>query len=597
MDTRSRITPPLEPVLPGKPLPSATDNVFRTLDRAKEASIARMTGGVSPAAMTLAFSDWLIHLASAPGKRMELAALLVQHAARIRDYVSQMATGNYAQPLAEPAAGDHRFQADVWQTEPFRLWQQSFLLAEQWWNAATRDVPGMAPHHERVVSFTARQLLDVAAPTNSLFTNPEVLQRTASTYGANLAQGARNAIDDIQRQANGQPAVGTENFKVGADVAVTPGKVVFRNHLIELIQYSPTTDTVAAEPLLIVPAWIMKYYILDLSPHNSLIRYMVEQGHTVFCISWRNVGADDRNLSLDDYRRLGVMAALDAISEVVPDQKIHAAGYCLGGTLLAIAAAAMAGVGDERLASVTLLAARTDFTEPGELQLFVDDSEVYFLESMMWSQGFLAGNQMSASFQLLHSNDLIWSQVIHDYLLGERTPMIDLMAWDADSTRMPYRMHSEYLRELFLNNDLASGRYGVDGRRVLVQNIRAPIFAVSMERDHIAPWQSVYKIHYLSDTDITCVLTSGGHNAGIVSEPGHAHRQYRIKHTAATDLRIDPEAWAAAATPQDGSWWPAWSAWLDARADQKRATPPHMGMPGTALATLADAPGTYVFQH
>jgi polyhydroxyalkanoate synthase len=244
-----------------------------------------------------------------------------------------------------------------------------------------------------------------------------------------------------------------------------------------------------------------------------------------------------------------------------------------------------------------LLAAQTDFTEPGELQLFVDDSEVYFMESMMWSQGFLTGNQMSASFQLLHSNDLIWSHVIHDYLLGERTPMIDLMAWDADSTRMPYRMHSEYLRELFLNNDLAASRYGVDGRRILVQNIRAPIFVVSMDRDHIAPWQSVYKIHYLSDTDITCVLTSGGHNASIVSEPGHAHRQYRIKHTAAADLRIDPEAWAAAATPQDGSWWPAWSAWLDARADQKRAAPPHMGMPGTALATLADAPGTTVFQH
>ena len=204
---------------------------------------------------------------------------------------------------------------------------------------------------------------------------------------------------------------------------------------------------------------------------------------------------------------------------------------------------------------------------------------------------------MSASFQLLHSNEPIWSHVVHDYLLRERTPLIELMAWDADSTRMPYRMHSEYLRELFLNNDLASGRYGVDGKRILVQNIRAPIFVVSMDRDHIAPWQSVYKIHYLSDTDITCVLTSGGHNAGIVSEPGHAHRQYRIKHTAAADLRIDPEAWAAAATPQDGSWWPAWSARLDARADQKRAAPPHMGMPGTALATLADAPGTTVFQH
>lgn len=597
MDTRSRTAPPVDPVIPGKPLALTTDNPFRALDRAKEALVARMTGGVSPAALTLAFSDWLIHLASAPGKRLELASLAFQNAGRIGEYISHTATGNYAVPLAEPSSGDRRFRADVWQAEPFRLWQQAFLLTEQWWNAATHDVPGTTAHHERVVSFTARQLLDMAAPTNSPFTNPEVVQRTAATFGANLVQGAWNAIEDAERQANGQPAVGIDQFKVGVDVAVTPGKVVFRNHLIELIQYSPTTETVVAEPILIVSAWIMKYYILDLSPHNSMIRYLVGQGHTVFCISWRNVTAEDRDLSLDDYRRLGVMAALDTISEIVPDRKIHATGYCLGGTLLSIAAAAMAGVGDERLASITLFAAQTDFTEPGELQLFVDDSEVYFLESMMWSQGFLAGNQMSASFQLLHSNDLIWSHVIHDYLLGERAPMIDLMAWDADCTRMPYRMHSEYLRELFLDNDLASGRYGVDGRRVSVHNIRAPMFVVSMERDHIAPWQSVYKIHDLCDTDVTYVLTSGGHNAGIVSEPGHAHREFRMKDTPADDLRIGPDAWAAAATPHDGSWWPAWSEWIKTHSDLALVPPPHLGMPGDDLSELADAPGTYVFQH
>ncbi len=373
---------------------TATD-AFRALDHAKEAMTARMTGGLSPAALGAAFSDWLIHLAAAPGKRLELASLGARNAQRIAEYMTRAALGWYAAPLAEPSAGDSRFLAEPWQTEPYRLWQQLFLLTEQWWSLATHDMPGTTHHHEDVVSFSARQLLDTVAPTNFPLTNPEVAQRAAATFGMSLLAGWRNALEDAGRQASGQPQAGLEQFKVGSNLAATPGKVVFRNHLIELIQYSPTTSKVLAEPVLIVPAWIMKYYILDLSPHNSLIRYLVEQGHTVFCISWRNVDAEDRDLSLEDYRQMGVMAALDAVSRIVPDNRIHATGYCLGGTLLSIAAAAMAGSGDDRLASVTLFAAQTDFTEPGELQLFIDDSEVYFLESMMWSQGYLSADQMS----------------------------------------------------------------------------------------------------------------------------------------------------------------------------------------------------------
>nr|WP_235429597.1 alpha/beta fold hydrolase [Paraburkholderia fungorum] len=554
-----------------------------------------MTAGLSPAALALAFSDWLIHLAAAPGKQLELASCSLSNMRRIVDYMAHTSLGQYAAPLTEPLPGDERFRADVWQTEPYRLWQEAFLLTEQWWNTATREVPGTTRHHEDVVSFGARQLLDVLAPTNFLLTNPEVFQRAASTFGMSLLQGAHNALEDARRQASGQPPTGLDQFKVGINLAVTPGKVVFRNHLIELIQYSPVTSKVLAEPVLIVPAWIMKYYILDLSPHNSLISYLVEQGHTVFCISWCNVNAEDRNVSIEDYRQLGVMAALDTVSKIVPDHKIHATGYCLGGTLLSIAAAAMAGTGDDRLASVTLFAAQTDFTEPGELQLFIDDSEVYFLESMMWSQGYLAANQMSGAFQLLQSNDLIWSRIVHDYLLGERAPMIDLMAWNADATRMPYRMHSEYLRRLFLDNDLACGRYQVNGRPVSIRNIRAPMFIVGTERDHIAPWHSVYKIHNLSDTDITFVLTSGGHNAGIVSEPGHAHRQFRIRRTAADDQRVSPDEWAASALPQEGSWWPAWSDWLKAHSSPKRVAPPAMTVEENDQA-LPDAPGTYVLQ-
>jgi len=596
MDTRSRTISTDHPVLAPQPAALSPTNPFRALDYRKEAAISRFTGGLSPASLSLAFADWFIHLASAPGKRAELASLWAENAGRINDYLQRGLAGDATRTLATPTPADHRFRADAWQTEPFRFWSQMFLLTEQWWSTATHDVPGATQHHEAVVGFGARQLLDMASPGNLPFSNPEVVQRTQATLGGNLLQGACNMLEDARRQANGEPAAGVDQFKVGVALAVTPGKVVFRNRLIELIQYSPTTEKVYAEPILIVPAWIMKYYILDLSPHNSLIRFLVGQGHTVFCVSWRNVDAHDRELSLEDYRLLGVMAALDTISEIVPDQKIHATGYCLGGTLLSIAAAAMAGAGDERLASVSLLAAQTDFTEPGELQLFIDDSEVYFIESMMWSKGYLDASQMSGAFQMLESNDLVWSHVIHDYMLGDRTPMFDLMAWDADSTRMPYRMHSEYLRRLFLGNDLAASRYLVDGRPISLRNIRVPMFVVGTERDHIAPWRSVYKIHYLSSTDITFVLTSGGHNAGIVSEPGHANRQFRIEYAAGADLRVGPDEWIAAVEPRDGSWWLAWTDWLASRGAGDLVAPPHMGPAAQELADLVDAPGTYVLQ-
>lgn len=435
----------------------------------------------------------------------------------------------------------------------------------------------------------------MVSPSNSPFTNPEVIERARATGGANFVEGWRQFLDDAWRQISNEPPAGTEKFRPGHEVAVTPGKVVFRNHLIELIQYAPSTPTVHAEPVLIVPAWIMKYYILDLSPENSLIRWLVAQGHTVFCISWRNVTAADRDLTLDDYRRLGVMAALDAIGKVVPDTKVHATGYCLGGTLLAIAAAAMAHGGDHRLASMTLLAAQTDFSEPGEIGLFIDHSQVDYLEDAMWHRGFLDASQMAGAFQLLRSQDLIWSRMLRRYLMGEAETMNDLMAWNADATRMPYRMHSQYLRSLFLDNDLAAGRYMVDGFPVAIQNIRAPIFAVGTERDHVAPWQSVYKIHYLSDADITFALTSGGHNAGIVSEVGRPRRRYRIAHKAASEQCLAADAWAERAALHEGSWWPAWQQWLAARSSPDMVAPPSMGAPG--LPPLDDAPGTYVHQR
>lgn len=389
-------------------------------------------------------------------------------------------------PCIQPLPGDYRFSAEGWRKPPFSFWAQAFLLNQQWWHNVTHGVPGVTPHHEDVISFATRQLLDVFSPSNLPFANPEVIERTIETGGANFIQGFRNWTEDAVRLMTGRPPVGAENFAVGKDVAVTPGKVVYRNHLIELIQYAPATETVFAEPILIVPAWIMKYYILDLSPQNSLIRYLAAQGHTVFCISWRNPTTADRDLTMDDYRR-AVMDALAAVNAIVPSRKVHAAGYCLGGTLLSIVAAAMARSGDERLGSMTLLAAQTDFSEPGELALFIDHSQMHLLESMMWNRGYLSADQMAGAFQLLRTNDLVWSRLVREYLMGERAPMIDLMAWNADSTRMPYRMHAEYLKRLYLENELAAGRFMVDGRPAAIQNIRVPMFAVGTERDHVAP--------------------------------------------------------------------------------------------------------------
>ncbi len=569
---------------------------FRSMDRMKEALLAHATGGLSPAALALAYFDWSIHLAAAQGKSLELVWKGARKSARFGAHLLAASPGAETPSCIEPLPGDNRFTADVWHKPPFCFLAQGFLLQQQWWHNATHEVPGVSPHHEDVVSFAARQLLDVFSPSNNPFTNPEVIERTLQTGGANLVQGYQNWLQDVSRVVSGQPPVGTERFVPGRDVAVTPGKVVYRNHLIELIQYAPASEAVLAEPVLIVPAWIMKFYILDLSPQNSLVRFLVEKGHTVFCISWRNPTADDRDIAFDDYRRLGVMAALDAIDAIVPGRKVHAAGYCLGGTLLSIAAAAMARVRDDRLASVTLLAAQADFTEPGELALFIDHSQMHFLESMMWNRGYLSDDQMAGAFQLLRSNDLVWSRLVRDYLMGERTPMVDLMAWNADSTRMPYRMHAEYLQRLYLDNELAAGRYMVDGHPAAIQNIRQPMFVVGTERDHVAPWRSVYKIHYLADTDVTFVLTSGGHNAGIVSEPGHANRSFRVALKREGDPCLGADEWADAAARKAGSWWTEWADWLVAHSTPERSGPPSMGAPKNGLPSVCDAPGTYVLQ-
>jgi polyhydroxyalkanoate synthase len=422
-----------------------------------------------------------------------------------------------------------------------------------------------------------------------------VLQKAFQSGGENFLFGWQNFCSDWMRLlSGGKGPADSKDFVVGQTVATSRGKVVFRNELIELIQYYPVTGKVHPEPILIVPAWIMKYYILDLSPQNSLVNYLTGEGFIVFMISWRNPGAGHRDIAFDDYRTRGVEAALATIEGIVPSRQVHALGYCLGGTLLSIAAATMAREGDNRLKSVTLLAAQTDFTEAGELTLFINESQVAFLEDMMWERGVLDTTQMTGAFQLLRSNDLIWSRITRDYLMGERAPPSDLMAWNADATRLPYRMHSEYLRKLFLNNDLAEGRYLVEGKPISLSDIHTPMFVVGTLRDQVAPWKSTYKINYLVDADVTFLLTSGGHNAGIVAPPGEEGHSYRVRTKGADSIYTGPDEWLNTVPPVEGSWWPEWTKWLAARSGEL-TEPPRMGKSADGRS-LSDAPGDYVLQ-
>lgn len=575
-------------------LPFLTANQFN-IDKPLHAWMSHFTGWLSPAAILLAYSDWLIHLNNSPDKWLEISNTTAHNLLRFTLYVLQHYTDRECKTCVRASQTDKRFQSDLWNKPPFNFYSQLFLLQEKSWDIATKNVGGVSSHHEKFVNFITRQILDIFSPSNFPLTNPDVIEATVRQSGMNFANGFHNWLEDVTRHIKKQPPIGSEQFQVGKNVAITPGKVVFRNHLIELIQYTPTTEKVYPEPILIVPAWIMKYYILDLSPKNSMVKYLLDHGHTVFMISWRNPDKTDRDLGMEDYVKLGVLDALSAINQIVPQQKIHSVGYCIGGTLLMMAAALIAKRKDDQLKSITLLAAQVDFKDAGEILLFIDDSQLSYLEDIMWEKGYLDGSQMAGAFSMMRSIDLIWSRIILDYLMGERRPINDLMAWDYDTTRLPYKMHSEYLRKLFLNNDLVDGHYHLDGLPLSLLDINTPIFAVSTSKDHVAPWKSVYKIHNFTDTDITFVLTNGGHNSGVVNEPGHPGRSYQLMTHKKGDKHHGPKHWQELAPQFEGSWWPAWHVWL-ANHSGKRQSPPPLGNAESGYKVLCNAPGTYVFQ-
>ena len=579
----------------------------QALDETFHGFLTRSTMGLSPIALALAAADWAMHLAASPGRQMVLGQRALALAQQAMATAVNPPMDENGQPIAD---NDNRFIDASWRQWPFSALKEGYKANSAWWREAVQ-VDGMSRHHSHMVEFFNRQIMDTFTPSNWLLTNPEALNKAQETQGQSLLQGYQHFSEDLRKAetARSTPDVLEPlTFEVGKYVAITPGKVVYRNHLIELIQYTPTTDKVYPEPLLIVPSCIMKYYILDLSQSNSMVKYLVGQGYTVFIISWRNPDASDRDLGMQDYLQMGVMDALAAVKERAGAPRVHALGYCLGGTFLSIVAAAMgrhtrmaqnqtAGRRAEdrsmerlpELASVTLLAAQTDFSEPGEMGVFIDDEQLKTLRQQMDLKGYLSGSAMAGSFQFLNMRELVFTRNTRRYLLGHEEADFDLMSWNSDLTRLPARMHSEYLSSLFLNNALATGKYRVAGQGIALMDIHAPMLVVGTTRDHVSPWRSVYKIHLQTDTHVTFVLAAGGHNAGIVSEPGRPRRSYQINSIEDNQGWVEPDEWLASAPTRQGSWWEAMDAWLKERSG-KPVAPPAID----PAHVLCDAPGEYV---
>jgi len=499
--------------------------------------------------------------------------------------------GQEVEPVVAGDPRDKRFKDDAWRdNEVFDFIRQSYLLSSRYVTRVVQEAKGLDEKTAQKVDFYTRQFVDAMSPSNFLLTNPEVLRKTAETGGENLLRGLQNLLADLER-GKGQLAIrqtDESKFEVGRNIAVTPGKVVFQNDLMQLIQYAPATDTVLKRPLLIIPPWINKFYILDLRPKNSFIRWAVEQGHTVFVISWVNPDERLAEKGFDDYMLEGPLAALDAIEKATGQKAVNAIGYCLGGTLLACALAWMASKRDSRIKSATFFTTMVDFSEPGELGVFIDEEQLAALEEKMKKRGYLDGSEMATTFNMLRANDLIWSFVVNNYLLGQEPFPFDLLYWNNDSTRMPARMHSFYLRRMYQQNDLVKpGAIELAGVKIDLRKIKVPCYILSTREDHIAPWQSTYRATQIYRGPIRFVLAASGHIAGVVNPPDSG----KYSHWINEHLPEDPQAWFDEATELAGSWWPDWQRWVSAHdpAQVPARIPGEGGLPA-----IEDAPGSYV---
>ena len=547
---------------------------------------------LDPLGILPAFAAWTHDMVRDPSRLLEAQFKAWNAYMQIWQAQAQRVFGAETEPVEAPASGDRRFTAEDWEQNPFFDYvKQTYLATAGILQSLVAGADGLDAQSAKKVQFYTRQFIDAMAPTNFALTNPEVLHATVATGGRNLIDGLKNLLADID-PASGRlrtQMVAPNAFEVGRNIAITPGKVVFQNDLMQLIQYAPTTPEVFARSLLIVPPWINKFYVLDLQPQNSFIKWAVAQGLTVFIISWVNPDEQLAHKDFDDYVAEGPLAALDAIERATGENAVNAIGYCLGGTLLGGALALMKARGDDRIKTATYFVSMLDFSEPGDLGVFIDAEQLENIEAMMNERGYLDGSEMARTFNMLRANDLIWSFVVNNYLLGRQPIAFDLLYWNADSTRMPARMHSTYLRNMYLNNVFCEPNgMAIDGTPIDLSAVDIPTCMVSTLEDHIAPWQSTYAGAKLFAGPVDFILSKAGHIAGIINPPGK--RQYG--HLTGPDIDdLDADEWLQQAEVHDESWWHRWVAWLAAEVGSKVAP----RVPGDGeLTVIEDAPGAYV---
>jgi polyhydroxyalkanoate synthase len=541
-----------------------------------------------------AFLEMTARLMANPAKLVQAQLGLWQDYMSLWQSTARRMMGMDSRPVIEADPKDRRFRDDAWkENEVFDFIKQSYLLSARFVQDVVTHVDGLDEHTAQKVDFYARQFVDAMSPSNFLLTNPEVLRRTAESGGENLIRGLNNLLADLER-GKGQLRIkmtDMDAFRIGENIAVSPGKVVFQTDLMQLIQYAPSTEKVLKRPLLIIPPWINKFYILDLRPRNSLVRWATAQGHTVFMVSWVNPDEKLAEKGFDDYMKEGVLEALSAIEAATGESEVNAIGYCLGGTLLASSLAWMAAHDDTRIKSATFFVTLIDFRESGELNVFIDEEQLKVLEDKMNKRGYLEGSEMATTFNMLRANDLIWSFVVNNYLLGNDPFPFDLLYWNADSTRMPARMHSFYLRNMYQENRLAEpGGIALAGTPIDLSRVTVPAYFLSTREDHIAPWRATYRGTQLLRGPSRFVLAASGHIAGVVNPPDGG----KYSHWINTELPAEPEAWFAGATEIAGSWWPDWHRWVSALDKrQVKARVPGDGK----LQPIEDAPGAYVKVH
>jgi polyhydroxyalkanoate synthase subunit PhaC len=548
-------------------------------------------GMSNPMAIGAAFFEMTARMMSDPARLVEAQLSLWSDYLRLWQSTAQRFLGGpAAEPMAEPAPDDRRFRDQAWSDNAlFDYIKQSYLLTARWLQGTVKNLEGVDERTARKLDFYTRQFVDALAPSNFVMTNPEVLRATIESRGENLVNGLKNLLDDLER-GKGRLAISMTDmaaFKIGENVAATPGKVVYQNDLIQLIQYAPTTEKVKKRPLLIIPPWINKFYILDLRPRNSFIRWAVGQGHTVFVVSWVNPDERLAAKSFEDYMREGPLAALDAMEAATGERTANVIGYCLGGTLLASTLAYMAAKRDARVKSATYFVTMVDFKEAGELSVFIDEEQLHALEQRMEKKGYLEARDMHTTFNMLRANDLIWSFVVNNYLLGKQPFPFDLLYWNADSTRMPAAMHSFYLRKMYQENLLVQpGGITLGGVPLDLRKIKTPAFLLSTREDHIAPWRSTYAATQIYSGPVKFTLSASGHIAGVVNPPGSKYGHWQNESNPPT-----PDEWLAGATEIADSWWPAWDKWVSQYAGgEVPARQPGDGK----LKPIEDAPGSYV---